>query len=363
MIGRPRGRRAAAGAEPGRPRPRPLPAAPTTVSDTAAVLRADAPAAAWVAALNEAEADGRIEVELPAGDRLAAVLLDLSVPHEDVNELLSARSVLLADPVLRELFERAVRVLVADMGTPTRRRPFPPLPAASGVAGRWFHVYVYVAALPHVLAHHHGLGIPPEVSRRTLADLGRHLALHRRRHGSGGLSARHWPGYHFRGELYQLGRLQFQRSTMGERAAASATALGLDHEPEDPALELHIPDFLGPMSPAACDESLDLARAFFPRHYPGERYTVAVCGSWLLDPQLAEYLPPESNIIRFQRRFHLYSNPAGPRPDDTAPIGFVFGNPDLPTASLPRNTSLQRAIGDHLRTGRHWHVRTGWFEL
>ncbi|WP_201260934.1 acyltransferase domain-containing protein [Embleya scabrispora] len=333
--------------------------------DTAALLRADEPVAAWVAELTEAEAgaDARVEVGLPAGDRLAAVLLDLSVPHEDVNELLSTRSALLADPVLRELFERAVRVLVADLGTPTRRRPVPPLPAAAGGAGRWFHVYVYVAALPHVLAHHRALGIPPEVSRRTLADLGRHLALHRRRHGSGGLSARHWPGYHFRGELYQLGRLQFQRSTMRDRAAASATAFGLDHGPDDPALELHIPDFLGPMSPAACDESLDLARAFFPRHYPEERYAVAVCGSWLLDPQLREYLPPESNIIRFQRRFHLYSDPTGPRPEDTAPIGFVFGDPGLPVPSLPRDTSLQRAIGDHLRAGRHWHVRTGWFEL
>ncbi|WP_160161630.1 acyltransferase domain-containing protein [Embleya hyalina] len=350
-------------AEPGHPRPQPPPATPTTVPDVAAPLRADEPAAAWVAALTGAEVDTRIEVELPAGDRLAAVLLDLSVPHEDVNELLSARSALLADPVLRELFERAVRVLVADMGTPTRRRPVPPLPAGTGAAGRWFHVYVYIAARPHVLAYHHGLGIPPEVSRRTLADLGRHMALHRRGHGSGGLSARHWPGYHFRGELYQLGRFQFQRSTMRDRAAASATALGLDHGPEDPALELHIPDFLGPMSPATCDESLDLARAFFPRHYPGEHYAVAVCGSWLLDPQLRDYLPPESNIIRFQRRFHLYHDPTGPLPEDTAPIGFVFGDPGLPVASLPRDTSLQRAIGDHLRAGRHWHVRTGWFEL
>jgi GNAT-like C-terminal domain len=32
---------------------------------------------------------------------------------------------------------------------------------------------------------------------------------------------------------------------------------------------------------------------------------VAICTSWLLDDQLAAYLKPDSNIIRFQRRFSL----------------------------------------------------------
>ncbi|MET7301592.1 acyltransferase domain-containing protein [Embleya sp. NPDC005575] len=304
-----------------------------------------------------------VEVALPADDDLVAALLELAVPHEDFNELVATRAALLADPKLRELFEQAVRALVAGIGTVEQHLEVPPLPAASGPVRRWFHVYVFIAARPFVLAYHRSLGIPAEVSRRTLADLGRHLAVHRRRRGTGGLLALHWPKLHFRGELYQLGRLQFQRSFVLERAATSTAELGLDYRPQDPALALHIPDFHGPLTPAACDESLHLAGEFFPRHFPTERYRLAVCGSWLLDPQLREYLPEHSNIIRFQRRFHLPTESADRILDDTAAVGFVFGDPDLPPESLPRDTTLQRAIGDHLRAGRHWHVRTGWFEL
>ncbi|MEU0939187.1 acyltransferase domain-containing protein [Embleya sp. NPDC005971] len=304
-----------------------------------------------------------VEVTLPADDDLVAVLSELAVPHEDVNELMATRAMLLADAELREVFERAVRALVAGIGTVEQHLEVPPLPAASGPVGRWFHVFVFIAARPFVLAYHHSLGIPVEVSRRTLGDLGRHLAVHRRRRGTGGLLALHWPKLHFRGELYQLGRLQFQRSFLWERAATSAVELGLAYRPQDPALALHIPDFHGPLTPAACDDSLRAAREFFPRHFPTERYRAAVCGSWLLDPQLREYLPEHSNIVRFQRRFHLPTESAERTTDDTAAIGFVFGDPDLSPESLPRDTSLQRAIGDHLRAGRHWHVRTGWFEL
>ncbi|WP_406278404.1 acyltransferase domain-containing protein [Embleya sp. NBC_00896] len=330
------------------------------VGSVLSVLRSDECLSAWIDGL--AGFGSGIEVGLPAGDELVSVLLDLAVPHEDVNELLAARAAVYADPGLHDLFERSVRALVAGIGTIDQRLELPALPDELGAVGRYFHICVFIAARPHVLAYHHDLGIPADVSRRTLADLGRHLAVHRRRRGTGGLIARFWPKLHFRGELYELGRLQFQRSLLG-RGAASAAAAGLPYGPRDPALALHIPDFHGPLTPAACDESLALARAFFPRHFPEEPYRVAVCGSWLLDPQLREYLPADSNIIRFQRRFHLETDPTGGDPEDTAAIGFVFGDPALPPETLPRRTSLERAIGDHLRAGRHWYVNVGWFEL
>jgi hypothetical protein len=86
-------------------------------------------------------------------------------------------------------------------------------------------------------------------------------------------------------------------------------------------------------------------------------YRVAVCHSWLLDPQLAEYLPPKSNIIQFQRRFQ----PAyQPKPDDHGILRFVFGQAGIDRASAPRRTRLERAVLDHLDAGRHWHGGAGW---
>jgi hypothetical protein len=230
---------------------------------------------------------------------------------------------------------------------------------------RYFPVCVYVMVLPVVLAYHRTRGIPADVSRRTLADLGRQMAVHRRRYGTGGLVTPDWLSLHFRGELYQLGRLQFERARLGSRTSAAVRAEGRPAAEGDACLSLHIPDFCGPLTPDAVDRSLARAGGFFARYFPEHDARIATCHSWLLDPQLAGYLPADSNIIRFQSRFR----PARPgesqetaEVSDRDPVGFVFGDPELPPHALPRRTTLERAVGDHLRAGRHWHMGHGWFE-
>ncbi|OIJ69055.1 acyltransferase [Streptomyces mangrovisoli] len=299
---------------------------------------------------------------LPDADELPETLLDLAVPHEDINELIALRRTLAADPGALRLLEECVGELVADMGEvggrpqlAERLAEVPPALAAH------FAVYVLVAALPHTRAHHRARGVPDDVSRHTLADLGRQMTVHRRRHGSGGLSALYWLMLHFRGELYQLGRLQFQRTVLDERMARAVKDAGRAAAPGDPCLGLHIPDHLGPLTPSACARSLRLARPFFARHFPGERYEAAKCHSWLLDPQLRRHLAPESNIVRFQELFVVLG--VDTEPSDKGPVGYVFGDPDLPAAELPRTTSMERAVGDHLRSGGHWYLGHGWFPL
>ncbi|MGW1951781.1 acyltransferase domain-containing protein [Streptomyces sp. NPDC001920] len=299
---------------------------------------------------------------LPDTDDLAEMLLDLQVNHEDVNDLVRMGRRVTDDPELRRLLEGFVDELVrglGEVGDPTGRCASDwELDWPSGALRRCFPVYVFVAALPYTRAYHRERGIPAEVSRRTLADLGRNMAEHRRRYGRTGVQAPWWLVRHFRGELYQLGRLQFERTRLGERTAAALAAAGLDAGPGTPCLNLHIPDFHGPLSPAAVDRSLALAREFFPRHFPQERYAAATCHSWLLDPQLAEYLPEDSNIVRFQTRWSMA--PQGGEPTDTEPVRFVFGDPESPVDGLPRRTALERAVGDHLRAGGHWYIGHGW---
>lgn len=297
---------------------------------------------------------------LPDADDLPELLLDLSVPHEDINTLVGLRDRVTGDPGTLRLLEACVAELFRDPGdlgrTPDLGELFASAPVVLTDA---FPVYVFLAALPHTRALHRARGIPAEVSRRTLADLGRHMAAHRRRHGRPGVRARRWLVRHFRGELYQLGRLQFERARIGRRTAPVLAAAGLDSVPGAPCLNLHIPDFHGPLTPSACDRSLALAREFFARHFPEERVEAVLCHSWLLDPQLKTYLPGESNIVRFQGRFRVAREET--EPADTEPVQFVFGDPDLPVAELPRRTSVERAVADHLRSGGHWYVGHGWF--
>jgi hypothetical protein len=84
---------------------------------------------------------------------------------------------------------------------------------------------------------------------------------------------------------------------------------------------------------------------------------VQYCISWLLDPQLLEYLPATSNIVAFQRMFRI-----GPTKDDEGDASvrkFVFGNAAEPAADLPQGSSLERAAVAHWTAGRHWRVHVG----
>jgi len=84
----------------------------------------------------------------------------------------------------------------------------------------------------------------------------------------------------------------------------------------------------------------------------------------MLDAQLCTYLDPQSNLLAFQRRFHVISSWAPTWADgDASIIEFVFRTPGVELADLPRVTKLQRAVLDHIERGGHWFVQPGWLEF
>ncbi|MFC7546911.1 acyltransferase domain-containing protein [Plantactinospora sp. GCM10030261] len=291
-------------------------------------------------------AGDRPSAPLPVKAAAPAILDRLAVRPDDAAEIMvgwpepdSPRWT----PELRWLLDRSIALVRADLGGHGWLPPGPALPRERGPAWRHLYVYAYLALVGVVRTYHRTHGIAEAVSWGTLADLGRNLAVDRRMRGAGWPVMQSWLTLHARGGLYELGRLQHQRG-------------GTD-------INLHIPDS-GPLTPEAVAASLDEARVFFPRHFPEERYPAFACGSWLLDPQLLEYLPVHSNIVRFQQRFELepYEEPEG-LDADVEVRRFVFRDLTTPLDQLPRRTVLQRAVVEHLRAGRHWQWRRGRFPL
>ena len=292
-------------------------------------------------------AGDRPAAPLPAKADAPAILDRLAVPADDAAAIMAAwpdPGSPLWTPELRWLLDRSIALIRADLGGYGWLPPGPELPADRGPAWRYLYVYGYLAMVDVVRAYHRDHGIPDEVSWTTLADLGRNLAIDRRMRGEGWPVMQAWLTLHIRGGVYELGRLQYHRG-------------------DDATISLHIPES-GPLTPEAIDASLAEARAFFPRHFPDEPYTRFACGSWLLDPQLLEYLPEDSNIARFQRRFELepYEEPEG-IDANVEVLRFVFRTLTTPLDQLPRRTALQRAIIDHLKAGRHWQWRRGHFPI
>ncbi|SFA97360.1 acyltransferase domain-containing protein [Cellulomonas marina] len=187
-----------------------------------------------------------------------------------------------------------------------------------------------VALVPDALERFRSLGLPADVARATLSDVGRKVAVH------DDDVPPSWLLGLLRADVVALGRLQVERVAVdGERP-------------------VHVPQ-TGPLLPAEVDRSLAWARDLLG----DERFVVT---SWLLDPTFTA-LGPTSNIVRFAARFD-----AEPVPDD-APVdaaGFTAEDRSVTRFTVQRSpeevlgpefvprTRLEHLLVDHLGAGRHF---------
>ncbi len=307
-------------------------------------------------------------LQLPRGNNLAELLSRLAVVEPDLSAIVDALPDPLKQPELWWLLERSCQQLQRTIGNWDAPARLPALPNALGPAGRCFWIFVFLVSTPAVRRWHTLRGISDDVSWSTLADLGRHVSRYRRRNAATGLDAQFWLGLHYRGALYELGRLQFSPFRLRTGMAGplfwyegeAAVARGSGFQVGDPVLGLHVPAG-SPLLPAECDASFLQAGLFFERHFPHHASPLVTCTSWLLDEQLADYLPRDSNIVQFQRRFELVP---GARDHDDEVFRWVFER--VPTASLDDlspQTELEHVLIRHVRAGGHWRMRTGWLLL
>jgi hypothetical protein len=290
-------------------------------------------------------------VALPDGDEARALLRRIAVPEAAVDAAVAARPVPGTEAWAR--LEAMHHELVA--GDPNAMVGWPGSAEDDAPVARWLELWAFVAAIPDALALDADRGIDEAITWATLDNIGVRVVGHRAETGRLGFDGAFWLSQHVRGQIYRLGRLQFNLGAVGwEPGPDDGFGLG------DPLLGVHIPPG-SPLAPEACDASFARARPFFDRHVPGGPRRIASCGSWLLDPQLADMLAPTSNIVRFQRRFTPV--PERSWPGDEAVLHFVFGNPRADPASLTPVTTLERAIVEHLGAGGHFSTRLGWMRL
>jgi hypothetical protein len=117
--------------------------------------------------------------------------------------------------------------------------------------------------------------------------------------------------------------------------------------PGDTVLDIHIPEE-GALTLDALRDALAQAGPFFDHYYPERRFVAYTCESWLFSPQLEAMLPPDSNILRWQREGYLLPSDAG----GEWLLLFVFGSMTIDLATAPRDTTLRRAVIEHLARER-----------
>lgn len=299
-------------------------------------------------------------MRLPSVDEAREILTELGVAEVDRDELLAVGPPT-TDPKLTELLRRCHRELVDGIGGLGAIRGWPKL-AGNTPLERYFYVWVLLSAIPALREFHARHGICEDDTRLVLSELGEQLTNRRCTIGEGGLAAYEWMTVHFRGALYRVGRLLYERQRIW---FDSHVAKDTSPNKGDWALGIHIPR--GRLTPESVDASIAAAESFFARHFPDESYAYATCVSWVLDESLADYLSAHSNIVRFQRRFHVepsIPNQGDESVDDAETVNAVFRRPwpgIEQLDELPQASSLERGIVAHLKSGKHWHYRSGWF--
>ncbi len=120
--------------------------------------------------------------------------------------------------------------------------------------------------------------------------------------------------------------------------------------PGAPSINIHIPSG-APLDPEACHASVRDAQVFFKTYLPDwpiARAGAMVCATWLLYPDFQKILPPESNIIGFQKLFLLF------------PLHHMNDHQFYERAFVPEGravtrdklrTRLQFALFDHIASG------------
>lgn len=287
---------------------------------------------------------------------------------------------------------------------------WPALQAALGDDAGLFYLVVLVSNVPEMQELHRSHEVPAEVVRDTLLDMRNWLAPDWKA-GRRGLVPMNvaWLQNHLRGDIYRLGRLQFQFGSFyyhlrafrnsTTRVVAALAEEGMTYAPDgrrphgehdqawtasltvtdteaigyplhragravhrqvrlslaewrqelapgDKVLHVHIPGG-APLGHAACGDSFRQAMEFFARHYPEYRFAAFCCSSWILNTWLEEVLSPDSNLVRFQRELYLFPTSQWPN----SMLHRVFGEGPLDPATAPRDTELRRAIVSALEQG------------
>lgn len=188
-------------------------------------------------------------------------------------------------------------------------------------------------------AEYDRLGIPDEVYIATMGCFSRFVQEHRASFGRYGFDRGFWTVRQVSVKLLRIGALEYELTSREGKSI----------------LSLHIPTdcrFVLPLLRASWVQ----AEALIGRAFPAYADAPGYCSSWLLSPDLAGLLPPESNILAFQRSFSITPVEG----TDRSFLQWVYLRSDLALEELPENTSLQRNLKQFLLSGNRFRTGRGW---
>jgi hypothetical protein len=217
-----------------------------------------------------------------------------------------------------------------------------------------FGAFVFTLAIEDMEKIFTAKNIPHDILLDTISDLGVWINRHHTWTGEWGFSQYGWLILHLRGKIFKLGRLQFEISDLSGGVTLRS---GLELKRGEPFLNIHIPRG-GKMDEASCLESFEQAKEFFPRVLSYDCKAFG-CYTWLFDPAFEKLLPPDSNILKFQKLFEIF-----PGHEDYGGLEYVFVNITKENIKdAPTDTYFRKTLAGHILSGGIMQSAPGYREI
>ena len=268
----------------------------------------------------------------------AVVVFDL--PTESLAPLSAAMKQIDADDTLKQLgafWHFMVYELDDEIGESSNLWALPD--HFNGVQTKLFSLAVLVAGTHRAIANNAASGMSDDVSRASLAFIGRRVREVRDKRKAWGVESLSFLRHYVRGELFRLGRLTF-------RVSPAPVASFPQLDAKDLRIEVHIAGGASLDSQAVRSSYRQAIERLQGRWVP--RPIVGfTCISWLLDPALKSMLSAESNILKFAEPFQIASVSG----DRRQAYDLIFGDPDVDLSTFSPRSTLQAAVIRHAASG------------
>ncbi len=141
---------------------------------------------------------------------------------------------------------------------------------------------------------------------------------------------------------FALGRLQFELIPFENTYEKDGKQL----TPDSRVINVHIPRTGTPLAENACEAAYAQAANFFADEISGD--IAFVCHSWLLYPENETILSPQSNIVRFMKRYDVVRWGIDKHQND---LWRLFDTDERHPDRLPADTTARRLYAEHLKAG------------
>ena len=206
------------------------------------------------------------------------------------------------------------------------------------------NLYIYMRMCERSVAIYEEKGIDIEIFYATMKEVVERCWLNFDETGIYGIPQeiyRRWFRRYIGCTIFRLGRLNFDIA----KSIYDTEIEGIKVCKDDPCISVHIPGG-SRLDEDECEAAYDQARWFFKKYF-NMNPPVFFCYSWLIQPWLAEVLPEQSLISRFQGRYKIIDFV-----DDPGDVlRWVFPERCENPKDYPENTTIQRAVKERILRG------------